>query len=413
MISQLFTKLIPKKARFQKGEAPTASKLNGIMQQIESAFFMIESFLGNGTDYFIETDEDRKILFNISTAIGRTDKIYKPINKIVSLKRINKKFGFLTSTFDSNTDTLTMTSHEINTTIPVEAYSGYEFGIYYTGRGKVLGLDGTQNWVTLPDNGPSYGWHKIEVTSNISFIRLLKYNNIDDFKIRSIYISEKVDGSIFNIAYSIPTENKSYWSIKKPCKWSNPNLDSETQAGTSSIRCGSKTCDYCIGNTYEFDQTIELSYSKPKCQSALAEDGITARTYLSEDDEERTNYLTIQSPILTVDNQYSNRYIPFYVNPYSKDTEIPQNYLIIYDSKNSASTLRYTTKIYSAGKGNILYIKDQNDISTGDDRRYIVIGGNYGISDLLHDMIPFLELPIPKEGIEHDVAVYDDDPQTP
>lgn len=404
IFKQLFNKLIPKEVRFGRGEDISQTKLNGAFKQIENAFFMLESFIGNGLDFFAEENNDRKMLFNISSSIGRSDKIYKPINKLISLSLIPKKYGAGISTYLDGE--LTLTSDVTNLTLPTEGKNGYEFGIYYKGRGKVLGLDGTQNWITLPDKGSSYGWHYLNVTADIAYIRLVKYNVGTDFKIKSIYISEKINNAIYNIAYSIPLGNNVYYTVKTPCKWSNIELDPSNVNNTSSIRCGSRTCKYCIGNTINLDDTDSINYGKPICSGALAEDGITQRSYLSDDDNVRKDYLTIQSPALTIDRQYSNRYKSFYLNSEVVDTEIPQNYLVLYDLKNSASPIKYHIKLHSSGRSDILYIKNANDIISGDSKRYIVLGGNYGLSDMLSDILFMTELPIPLSAIEPDVAIY-------
>lgn len=401
--TQLFNKMLPKEVRFMRGEDPSPTKLNGAFGQLESAFFMLESFLGNGPDYTIDTNEERKMLFNISSAIGPSDKIYSPLNKVPSLERIWRKYGRATSSYDRDSKVLDVTSYQTNTTIPVEAYVGYELGIYYTGRGIIVALDGDPaTEMPLPDAGTSWKWFTTTVTEDIDWFRIRKYNNSSEaFKIKSIYVAPAESAAVLNKAYSIPLTNGSYWSVKTPCKWADPDL-------ISDLRCVNKTCSYCIGNTYNLDDT-SAQYGSPLCSGA--KNGLDGDiNYAPANVDVRKDYFTLQAPVLTEPDSFAVRYRSYNVQGLTVDSEIPQNYALLYDTKNSASTLNYTMVLFSAGKPNILYVKDPNAIKSGigDNKRFILLNGSYGLSNLLNEILPQIELPMPQGAIEPDIAVYED-----
>jgi hypothetical protein len=195
--------------------------------------------------------------------------------------------------------------------------------------------------------------------------------------------------------------------MKVPCKYSNPDNGLAT-------KCSTKTCDYCIGNTYEYDQTSS-DYGTPKCIGATnsvtptpASISYSPETILT--DEQRSTYLTVQSPLITVDNIYSIKYAPTAINDSMIDVEIPQNKCVIYDTKNSASTIKYSTALFSAGRSDIIYIKDTSPFLDGmtDKQRYIILG-EYGVSDLMYDMMPFTGLALPVDAFPVGVACYADD----
>lgn len=415
--SQLFSKLLPKEGRFFTGENPSPSKLNGIFKQLESAFGLLESFLGNGIDYHITEDKDRKMMFNISSAIGRTDKLYKPINLVPSLQFINNIWGNDVTSFADGI--LSFSTDLLFLTIPVNAMNNYEFGILYKGRGKILGLDGTDNWDTtsLPLQA-EYKWKTISVSSNkIKFFKLKKYAADTDFNVRSIYIIDKsLYSGVYNKAYSLPLTNNVYWTNATPCKYSDPNGDQ---------KCEVKTCNYCIGQTYSIDKSDLTTYGKPICVSKTVDSANGAYwdntgtpisiSYSPEVTGDRASYLTLQCPILTVDNQYAIKYKSFHVHSETLDTELPTNSCIIYDTKNSSATIKYLTKLYSAGgidgsiRGDIVYINNKTEISAGegDSKRFMILGSDYGLLDLMYDIMLFVNLPVPNDSTDQN-AVYDE-----
>jgi len=409
--TQSFSRLLPKETRFITGENPSPIKLSASFNQIENAFYTVESFLGNGIDYHVTDQNNKKMLFNLSSAIGRTDKLYKPINLVPSLDFINRTWGGDATIYSS--DTLEFVTDTLFIGIPVNAYNTYEFGIYYIGDGKVMGLDGTTTWIDLPTNS-EYGWHTISVTSNIGFFKISMKSGSTTFNIKSLYVCDKtIYNGIYNKAYCLPLDNTTYWTAKTPCKYSNPQ-------GTQV--CTVRTCDYCIGQQYNMDYTNSVTFGSPKCVS-LDNDPINGAfwnnsgtsvsiEYTTDDTTQRIQYITLQSPLNSVNNQYALSFKPFHVHNLDKDTEIPSNASVIYDTKNSSSTVKHLTSLYSAGgntdiRSDIVYIKDKTEINDGigDPKRYIVIGGNYGLIDLMYDLMKFVNLPVPVDASNH-TAVY-------
>lgn len=410
MATGLFSKLWPLEVRFLKGEQPTHTKLNGAFKQIESAFFMLESFLGNGTDNRVESGE-RKLLFNLSNAIGTTSKLYKPANKITTLEQISLKYGKTTGsstmTYDATTDTLEVDELAYDITIPVNGKSGDVLSIYYNGNGKIM--KDLSTYTTLPDH-VEYGWQTYTLGQDTSFLRLSGAAG-QLLSIRSLFLttlipdlSDPTKTQPINKAYSIPIENANYFKLKTPCMWSNPT-------NADATKCASKSCDYCIGNTYEYD-ILSLSYGLPKCSEAISETA-AALSYSAEtqiSNSQRAGYLTIQSPMVTISNKYGLKYKPIAINDYPKDIQIPQNECIVYDGVDSASTIKYTTSLFSAGRSDILYIKDIAPFQAGlnNTKRYIVLG-RYGLTDLCFDMMSFMEVQLPIEAYPANVAIYADD----
>lgn len=419
--TQSFTRFLPMETRFVVGENPSPSKLNGSFSQIENAFTILESFLGNGIDFHVTENDNRKLLFNISSAIGKTDKLYKPINLIPNLSFIAFAYGGDAVSYTNGE--LTFVTNALTVGIPVNAKNGFEIGIYYTGEGALLGAASDIGvWESLPaTSGSEYKWETFIVQNNIKYFKLKTIAD-NGLKIKAIYVIDKsIYNGVFNKAYCLPLENDTYWSMKTPCKYAAPD---------STQLCIVKTCDYCIGQNYEMDSNSTM-FGQPKCIPYSLDAASGARwinsgnpvsiSYTPEpqtingNQNIRGTYLTIQSPILTIDNQYAIKFKPFHIHSLIIDTQIPTNLNIIYDTKNSSSTIKYLTNLYSAGgvngniRSDILYIKDTSEVSAGigDQKRFLVLGGNYGLIDLMYDIIKFISIPVPYDAADH-VAIYDE-----
>lgn len=399
MSSYMFTKLLPKEAAFVRGESPSPDKLNGIMNQLNSAMFMLESFLGNGLDYRVTTDSERKMLYNVSSAIGKTDKLYKPANKIPNLERIDKRFAGSYGAYNSTDKTLTVTG---KFPIPAEIITGNRLGIYYIGQPIVtIAASG----YTLTERA-TYGWSYI---SNIPVT--VDYLSIEpapskSLTIKAFYVAEQfTDTDSYNTAYSIPVSNANYYTVKTPCRYSNPSA-------SGALKCANKTCNYCIGNTYNYDQSQTVTYGTPICSGALNDAGGSV-SYSA--DPARPKVLTLQSPINTTENVYSLKYRPFCMHDTALDQLLPSNSCMIYDLKDGVNAVKYSQYLYSAGgvggqiRGDIFYITDNSVIAIGDNKRYIVIGGDYGLIDMVYDLATFVQRQTPVGLQMTGPAVYDDD----
>ena len=78
---------------FFNGEQPAPSKFTGIFQYINSAFYDLERFIGNGIDFAKPgPGRDRYNILSISSAIGHMDKVYASFNKIDTLFDIVYKY---------------------------------------------------------------------------------------------------------------------------------------------------------------------------------------------------------------------------------------------------------------------------------------------------------------------------------
>lgn len=390
MQSYMFTKLQPKDVSFVRGETPSPAKLDASFAQIKSAFFLLESFLGNGVDYRTTQKEDRKLLFNVSSAIGRTDKLYKPINKVPDLYRLYKKYSGLYGSYDSVLKTLTLANQII---IPAEIYSGEVLSIYYTGQAKLV-TDGPNHLdYIFPQTAVGvYEWRTVVLPDDISYFYFGPNSGKTlSFKVLNVSSVDSENMS-FNTGYSLSLDNTTYSTVKVPCFFAGPLV-------SGSTACVNKTCNYCIGNTYIYDKD-NINYGSPTCSGAQSQTH-TSLTYQPEVANLRSTYLTIQSPLNITENPYALKYRPFSMHSAELDYEIPYNMLAIYDIKDGVSAIKYNTNIYSAGginnqvRGDIVYITDNKQIVTGDNKRYLVIGGNYGLVDLLHDTMTFVERQIP------------------
>ena len=392
-IRDTFTRLIPKEVNFVRGEQPAPSKLNGAFKQIESALTVLESFLGNGTDYRVTDDKKRRMIFNISAILGRADKLYKPVNKLQSLKNIYNFFikPFDLGTYDEVNDIIILTS-------PLELYGvfreGYKFGLFYTyvlntNKATVGGLKTTPDAL---DNKAGttegyYTWYEYELEeAKGSFVINTNGNTV---YIKSMYmVKPDEDGNVFNEGYSIPVTkiidgeeiqgNASYWSVKIPCRWAAGGL-------SQSQTCAKKTCNYCIGNVYNYSGATNLM--SPACLGAIAQDG-TSLSYTSSIGT-RAGYYTLQSPALSVSMPYAVRYKPFKMHNTIEAQQIPENSCIIYDTKNTVNPLMYTVPLYSASstRGDIFFIRNTSNIIPNDTKRYIVLGGSYGVLDLILELL--------------------------
>jgi hypothetical protein len=395
----MFTKLLPKEASFIRGESPSPDKLNGIMNQLSAATYILESFLGNGLDYRVTSDSERKMLFNVSSAIGKTDKLYKPANKVCNLERIDKRFAGSAASYNSTDKTLSVVSKFV---VPAEIIAGDKLGIYYIGQPIVtIAASG----YTLAERA-TYGWSYIpNIPTSIDYF-YIENAPAKSLTIKAFYIAERfTDTECYNTGYSVPISNANYYTVKTPCRYSNP-------AASGALKCATKTCNYCIGNTYNFDQTQTVTYGTPTCSGAVSVLG-GGLSYSA--DTLRPKVLTLQSPINTTENAYAIKYRPFYMHNTALDQMLPANSCMIYDLKDGVNAVKYSQNLYSAGgvnsniRGDIFYITDNSVIAIGDNKRYLVIGGDYGLVDMVYDLATFIQRQTPVGLQLVGPAVYDDD----
>ncbi len=297
--SQMFARLLPIDIKFFNGESPSPQKMNGIFNYVHAAFYILESFLGNGIDYRIPSDniKDRKMLFNVSQVLGNTGKLYKPVNTLVMTEYLHRSFGIINknlgavdilhashTTYDQETEQLTIRDDInipvcINTLDAAGEIEAYYIGLYYTGEGSISiyggGTTESQTLTLPPQSFRKFFWF----SPGMEFIDYIKlspgvmdaYGSRDPLVLESIYlvkgndvaaetqrIYELVSGSPtenyievlndYNTSYAIPLDNMegtqeqpTFWTIQIPCKWA------------ISKDCSHATCDYCIGNIHDID----------------------------------------------------------------------------------------------------------------------------------------------------------------
>lgn len=88
-----FPATIPIDITFFNAESVSPSKLNNIFNYIKNAAYSIEMFLGNGVDYDIVLNANKKLTGNISNIIGITaGNVYIPHNRIDIIYSLYKKY---------------------------------------------------------------------------------------------------------------------------------------------------------------------------------------------------------------------------------------------------------------------------------------------------------------------------------
>jgi hypothetical protein len=172
---------------------------------------------------------------------------------------------------------------------------------------------------------------------------------------------------IFNVGYSIPLTNASYFKMATPC----------VHAGA----CPERTCGVCIGNTYDYD-SLSPTYGYPICSGA-------SFTYTADSVAKKT----IQSPILTVDMPYSAKLMPYKIyDGVSENSVIDTNRLALYDKENNTNPIFFDVNFYSASstRGDIVWIYDTAGISeANNNKKYLMLSSQYGLSDFMWDMSAF------------------------
>lgn len=386
MNDQLFQTLLVKQARFLNGESPSPTKLTAIAKQLESAFKVLERFLGNGSDYQITSNSARKTLVNISSAIGSSAKIYRPINKI-ALTQWFKKGPFKTDatvTFDEASGILTIPSGGKDLGITV--HGGTVLGFLYKSNQNVdVKYDGViEATFTASPSGFTWGWTTEYEGDYVTPINIYSTDAVEIKSFAQVKAefkeSWKTMEPVPNRGFSIPLDNNVYWSVKTPCKWADPL----NTGGNDDYLCASKTCDVCIGNTYEFGNNS--ASGSVKCLGAVDVSGVAIPGGYEPGS---TQYITLQSPLLTVDLPNAIKYMPYsYFNGLPAGTELPENFLVLYDTSNTTIPVLNNIKLYSAtpDRGDIVFT-DSSIAVNSETGQYLVVGGEYGLSDMFVDML--------------------------
>lgn len=449
MNTELFARLFPLKINFVNGESPSPQKLNAIFNYVNAAFYVLESFLGNGMDYKYEGLEGRKMLFNLSSAIGPMGNLYKPLNKLTSLEHIYKHFIALHSkTGAAFTDGL-HTEHasytlgnemagefldvtkSFNIPINMQIKNAHQLRISFRGD-CTLKIYSDNNIVLLNEFIDSSVDEKIGIYEKTFLLigdKFIDYISIEvtegsNIEIYSLSLSDVIegmysDGSIFNVSYAMPLDNgeennEGFWKIARPC----------VHAKSSAVtKCLSATCEMCIGNTYDvYVDSIETKRGEPICAGDYLEQDVTNADMPMSSGEVSLSYTpvtyaanepaqyTLQSCLLLRSKPYMIKFSPFAAhNNQPAGTILPQNGSIIYDITAQYNPLKYEIPIVSAGRSDIVYVADiKSELIPGEGlglgtANYMILGGEVSVTQMISDLLKRLsENDTPKPAVYAD-----------
>lgn len=446
MSNEMFPRLMPIDIKFFSGESPSPQKLTGIFKYLYSAFYVLESFLGNGVDYRPESDQDRKMLFNISNAIGSMGKLYKPSNALVSLQAICRSYASVNSykgvlfpdrtasdiLHDQHAGILEITDDYVHAfadkeeymlvskplNIPIDTFlkGVWAFGIECRGSGRInIYLDNTDllqvnihEDASDPDvvvSGSILTKHygKFINNSYVSHIEILPGSI--GLEVLSIYLVDRDECYIesegdkpYNIGYALGIDNPTYFEVGKPCL--NANV------------CEKRTCSYCIGNTYDFYTRVPgvTPVGKPVCAGkyrTTVDPALIPEDGLEYDPDNGSSIYAIQSPLLMNSKPYLVKLAPYAVHAnLASGSTIPKNQVVVYDLKaggGSSSPIKYNMPVQSGGRPDIVFVNDTDTELSPSSSRILIIGGTYGITNLLQDMLKAIT-----ETEQRTISVYAD-----
>ena len=430
MSNEMFPRFLPIDIKFMPGESPSPQKLTSIFKYLYSAFYVLESFLGNGLDYRPESIDSRKMIFNISNSLGSMGKLNKPTNKLCSLTSIYRDFilsdsvllldGISTDRLHDEHAILTGISDpyahaagdaekslKVNQAfnIPVDKHlsGAWAFGIETNGFGGVTiyyesnikesititnGFASTHNSITITDRYVSH----ISITTD----------TIYPLEIFSIYLVNKADTLMdsakpYNIAYALDLSNPTYFEVNKPCMFAE--------------QCPLSNGSYCIGNTYDLyvHESGVSPAGRPICgglySSSVIDPSLIPGGFAYQPNTSSQIY-TIQSPLLMLEKQYMVKFAPYAVHNLASSQTIVKNVSMVYDIEAGAGTsnpIKYNMPIQSAGRPDMVFVNDTSQELNPSNNRIIIIGGTYGITNMLNDVIETITEMQPRS-----VSVYAD-----
>jgi hypothetical protein len=378
MSSQAFRKLILTEIKIISGESPAPSKLNGIFALYNGAFSKIEAYLGNGQDYQISNMPDKKLIGNITSLVGSSSKLYKAINSLDTLQNICDKYSVTSiQTFSASgakgsqiTVSATGMSYTTGTTtnslnilgtayIPADAKIGQYISFLYSGSGIVTAAGASQQSWTL-SNTASRTISSALLTVNVELITLVSANS--SLKIYSMSITDNAFTLTYNSGPCLPLDNNKWWFVRVPCKY----------AVAASGCTGRTVNDYCIANTYDYTSGL------PACT------GVPGFSYVAQPTGSLSLARTLQSPLLTVDLPHAVRYRPY--APCNTGAGLVEpNKIFVYDNGNIDDAIQVNQLITATQRPDIYWIT--SNMVTGGDNQYMVIGGDYSITESLQSII--------------------------
>lgn len=423
MSTQMFPKLLPVDIKFFGGESPSPQKLTGIYNYIGSAFYILESFLGNGVDLNTPSDADRKLIYNLSNAIGAMGNVYRPHNYLTSLEFIHRQFGSMNGNGTTEykkmidqfmqsggTEKYLTVNSQINIPIDIISDSDLYLNMLVTGAGIVrvhhtdtspvtditISTPISINGYTIPTefslliNAGVYISHiEIIITVPTVPINFFSLTLVDSAK--ALMFTLDTANKPYNVSYAMNQNNPSFWKIKKPCQ----NALDEV--------CSVATCKYCIGNTYDiYTRVLGL-------EGTLVGESVCGGDFASTIQEtlqpvNKTTYAkikytppttpgtstlyTAQSSLLMKETPYSLRFRPYGIHSLPSESIIDKNQAMVYDSfagGGATSPLCYNLIIQSGGRPDIVIINDTKNNLVESKDRFIILGGMYSLASYIAD----------------------------
>jgi hypothetical protein len=325
---------LPIDISFFNAESLSPAKLNNIFEYIKSANYSIEMFIGNGIDYNITNDLSRKLIGNITNALGDVaGNIYMPYNLLDTLKALYKDFGSVYANTGSNKyntnehiqynsindciiikDTVNI---PINCTFDCDVTIGIQYStniknssnpnniscIVYTVDNTIVDDNERLSQVTLLNNATITSansenviCHRNIIIPSGVFIYYIEFKNLDQnnikFNIFDLYITKNISDtaeynspvlfSIKSALQSLPINNiplNSFYAIGKDHS-SYIVVQRPCKWSDASFNANSYTCSKavasgaCIGNTYDIyvdnGQDIKDKIGIPVCGGTIA-----------------------------------------------------------------------------------------------------------------------------------------------
>jgi hypothetical protein len=222
-----------------------------------------------------------------------------------------------------------------------------------------------------------------------------------------------------NQFYSIGLDHSSYIACIKPCKWSKGSYNS------LGVQCDKCTVEgACIGNTYDIyidnGDNLNIKTGIPVCagtyraQSSsfliygdlLPTDGTpTILQYNnSYDGTENPQFFVMQSPLSTYKNKFGTfKFHPFLLTTQTDSQAIAQGRVMIYDAlADDGNHIIWDAKSISTFRPDIIKVIS-NKITSGNYKKYLVLSGDVGISDMNKSVVNESN-----EKVEKHIAVYSD-----
>ena len=408
----IYQNLVSKQAVFVLGEQPSPTKLTGAFAQLENAFINLQKFLGNGIDWLETEQSKKKLIPSISSALGSSTFVYKPVNRIKSLRALLVSNNLLNSTIytpESLTEREKITAiGALVVKIPV--FTGDMIGIYCSGSVEIkITYNGSSiETFSSSDTFENWKFYTVQNTGNITSVNVAgsiyelfvtdkvdSTSSIFSYSVKDLsnLLVQKTERINFNKGVSLDLSNSSYWTIKAPCYYASLSIGA----------CPFATCPNCIGNTYDMVKA-SATYGMPKCSIKKITSGFVEITNLDSPSYQTIAQssqikFTVQAPLITKKRPYNIKYLPIALLDLSASSLngniVPFNQIVIYDtSNNSLPIIRDIQISYGADNRTDIFTIGQvpGVLPTQPNSKspYILIGGDYSVSEQISDLMEIL-----------------------